>query len=42
MFENQDGSGQKTFVFGRCQEGTPAFFARTDDGTANDGDNTTE
>ncbi len=39
-FEAQDGSGQRTEVFGACYRGTPKFYAR--DGSESDGDDVNE
>lgn len=42
IFESQDVSGQKTIVFGKCHDGTPIFFDRTEGGTGTGGDNSGE
>lgn len=42
VFEKRDVSGERTTVFGKCHEGKPIFFDKTDDGSGDDGDNSGE
>jgi hypothetical protein len=42
VFESQDGSGQKTTVFGKCHNGKPIFFDKTEGGPGDGGDNSGE